>query len=689
MVPGDNPILKAEDDVLGRSKAAKAFAGQVLYFDTSKGLVVGVLGAWGSGKTSFINLARADFDDEGITVLDFNPWMFSGADQLVESFFVELAAQLRISPGLAEVGRYLEEYGETFSGMAWLPLVGPWIERSRDVTKFLGKLLQRRKEGIGGGRAKLEEILAGLDKPIVVVLDDIDRLTTSEIRDVFKLVRLTASFPNIVYILAFDRIRVEEALAEQGLSGRDYLEKILQVTFDLPVAANQALNRQISTEVDRALTDIDNPGTFDEQLWPDVFMEIIRPLIRNMRDIRRYAASIHGTVRTLGGQISLTDVLALEAVRVFLPDVFIRLRSSVDGLTTTFSFSSGVRTDPPQLKIQIDGLIDAAGMHTEVVRAMIERLFPAGQRHIDGHKNYGSDWKRLWLREHRVAHEDILRLYLEGFAGEGLQAFTDAEQAWVYMANHDALDSYLRSLDPERLQDVIASLENYEDQFVSQHVVPGTLVLLNLISDLPARPRGMFDLDTRLVVTRITYRLLRTPGDPQIVESAVREVFPKLKSLSAKLELITQVGYREGAGHKLVSEDAAAGFEKIWRDEVRSTSAEILAKERDLLRILYLTKQGASSSEDSLHIGASPELTLAVLRSAQSEVRSQAVNSRTIHRSQHLDWDVLIELYGDEVTLKERIEALKATTESESVDELLGLADRYLGGWRPKDFGDD
>ena len=57
----------------------------------------------------------------------------------------------------------------------------------------------------------------------------------SEIRDIFKLVRLTANFPNIIYIVAFDRNRVEKALAEQGLPGRDYLEKILQVAFDLPV----------------------------------------------------------------------------------------------------------------------------------------------------------------------------------------------------------------------------------------------------------------------------------------------------------------------------------------------------------------------------------------------------------------------------------------------------------------------
>jgi predicted KAP-like P-loop ATPase len=124
-VIADNPIRKLEDDVLGRAKVARSFAEQVISLDVSEGVVVGVLGPWGSGKTSFINLTRAYLEGLAVVVLDFNPWMFSGAEQLVESFFVEVSAQLKLRPGLAEVGKDLEDYGETFSGMGWLPLVGP------------------------------------------------------------------------------------------------------------------------------------------------------------------------------------------------------------------------------------------------------------------------------------------------------------------------------------------------------------------------------------------------------------------------------------------------------------------------------------------------------------------------------------------------------------------------------------
>ena len=236
MIVGDNPIKNPEEDTIGRISTAQNFAQHVLALNTKEGVVVGVLGPWGSGKTSFINLARNEFEKEEVPILDFNPWMFSGTAQLVESFFVELAAQLKIqNDSLAEIGKHLENYGEIFSGMGWLPVVGPWIERGRVTTETLSKLAPPQKKGVFEQRPKLEEALSALDKPIVVVLDDIDRLETSEIRDVFKLVRLTANFPNIIYIVAFDRERVEEALGEQGVPGRDYLEKILQVAVDLPV----------------------------------------------------------------------------------------------------------------------------------------------------------------------------------------------------------------------------------------------------------------------------------------------------------------------------------------------------------------------------------------------------------------------------------------------------------------------
>ena len=356
----------------------------------------------------------------------------------------------------------------------------------------------------------------------------------------------------------------------------------------------------------------------------------------------------------------------------------------MDGLTATSEFIDRAWGGPTHLKQQVEGLINTAGdAHRDVVRALIQRLFPAGRRHIGG-SNFGSDWKNRWLQERRVAHKDVLRLYLERVVGEGLQAFNYAEQAWVRMADRAALDSYLRALDPVLLEDVISRLEVYQDEFAPHHVVPGAVVLLNLLPDMPERQRGMFDLlDRRLIIVRVVLRLLRSVGDAHAVETAARQILPELTTLSAKMELITTVGHRENAGHKLVSESTASQLEAEWRAGVRSASVNDLVSEPELLDVLFRVKRDADHTEPPLEIANLPEMTLAILQPARSETRSQAVGSRAIRRSPYLAWDVLIELYGDEDTIRERTELLRGTL-PEGNEDLIRLVDKYLDGWRPQ-----
>jgi hypothetical protein len=103
---------------------------------------------------------------------------------------------------------------------------------------------------------------------------------------------------------------------------------------------------------------------------------------------------------------------------------------------------------------------------------------------------------------------------------------------------------------------------------------------------------------------------------------------------------------------------------------------------------LAVAKREADAAEPPIQVPDSPSVTLALLRSARSEVKGQAIGSRAVHRSTQLAWKALIELYGDEGVLCERIANLKALN-LEGNEELLQLADKYVGGWRPPTFGED
>ena len=691
-ISGDNPIEQLADDRLGRTSVAAVIAEEIRSVDASKGFVVAVMGPWGSGKTSLVNLARLDLAKEpAIPVLDFNPWMFSGTEQLVDSFFRELSAQLHLKAGrLDTIASEIEAYGDLLSPVAdvatvlsALPFTG-WLGRAQNAASAVKRFQERRKLSVTDQRLKLAEKLTSLDQSLVVVVDDIDRLSTAEIREMFKLVRLTASFPNVIYLLAFDRKRVEDALTEQGIEGRNYLEKIVQVSFDIPFLPRGVLASQLGRALSGVLEDFSEDVRFDGGIWTDVLVEVILPLIRNMRDVRRYCASARGTVRALKDDIELVDVLGLEAVRVFLPDVYAELPNAREALTQT-----GYAAGSPELKVQIEQLLEAGGKDKKVVSALIERLFPAGLRYMSN-TNYGPDWLGKWLTARRVAHAEILGLYLERVAGEKLWAFTDAERAFTVLDDADALDTFLRSIELERLEDVIAALQNYEGRYPVRGVGPATTVLLNILPILPERPRGFLGLDARLVVTRVVLRLLRQLPNPEEVEHIVRETLPRCSTLSSRFSLIQMVGHQKGAGHKLISASAADELEAELVETVRSAGPTELAQEWDLLRLLYWVQERLPEELSALPTHDNPDLNAKILTDGRAEVRSQAMGSRFLERQQRLHWDVLVKLYGSEKDLGQAVDVLEATqpTDQRLIDAI-ALTRRYLGGWRPKDFGDD
>src|SRR5204862_4125110 len=68
---------------------------------------------------------------------------------------------------------------------------------------------------------------------VLIVIDDIDRLTNEEVRLLFRLIRSNADFPKFIFLLLFDRYVVATALdAASPDHGEAYLEKIVQVGFD-------------------------------------------------------------------------------------------------------------------------------------------------------------------------------------------------------------------------------------------------------------------------------------------------------------------------------------------------------------------------------------------------------------------------------------------------------------------------
>jgi predicted KAP-like P-loop ATPase len=689
----DNAITTPEQDELGRLGLARQIAVQVLGTRAEEGFVIGLLGPWGSGKTSILNLLTGILRNEApgqVVVIGFNPWLFSGAEQLVARFFAELSATLKLREGAwaKQLGGLLTAYGELLEPAAFIPGLGPGAGVVGRLFRSAGGYLQQRHKApsVEAKRAELRKALANSAKRILIVLDDIDRLNDAEIRDVMRLVRLVGDFPNCIYLLAFDRERVEAALGEPaGGDGRAFLEKILQFVNEVPPARRSDLSAILVRGI-QSIADAAKPGPFDLELWQNVYALGIFPLFTTMRDIRRYLNGVRMTLAAVGEEVAVVDVLALEAIRILRPDVFALLPGAVEALTTTSS-DYGREPDAAQ-KAQLEKILETAADDRRAIEELLTRLFPACQQHLKN-TQFGSTFLKQWSKARRVAHERMLRFYLERSYPQDTLPNAVITKFYDALGNEAQLSRVLDELDPAALQHVLERLEDFEDDYPLEAVESACAALLRQLPRLPDDRTSFFSFGPEMKVERVVYRLLKRVSDQVALDGIiVRLVSRPDLSLRARRVLVLMSGHHPNAGHRFLSQERSSELEKRLASAIASADVNVLSQEGDLMRlVVWVEEHGTHPEQEQLriHLDEDP-VFLNLLVSCLSESRSQKLSDVAVRREQVLAWDFLEKSFGAEA-LKAKLDGfapeLVATLPAKA-QEALGLAKKYAAGWRPK-----
>jgi predicted KAP-like P-loop ATPase len=373
------------------------------------GFAIAVTGAWGEGKSSVINLVVEELEtSHSAQVLEFNPWLFSGTEQLVEHFFEELSAQLSESSDerLRHAAELLRAYGRVVAPLRLIPGVGTVVKGSVDWTREISNAITTDAPSVRQRRAVLRSRLSELERPLLVIIDDLDRLQASEVIDVMRLIRLVGDFPNVIYLLAFDRRRVEEALSGNAGAdpGRAFLEKIVQVIHDLPPPRPSLVTELIMQAILSSLEHED--VTLDRAHFDNLFYGGMRDLFVTLRDISRYANVIPAALRLVRDEVEVADVLALEALRVFAPDSYGLLLSNTQGLTGKAS----ARNRSDHAAEAVSHIAGAADTRHAAVALLLRHLFPASAQFTDG--GYDEESYAAWRAARRVAHPAILEAYV-------------------------------------------------------------------------------------------------------------------------------------------------------------------------------------------------------------------------------------------------------------------------------------
>ena len=684
----DAPIRSLSEDRLGRRPFAQALAAEVMAAPAARGFVMGLTGPWGSGKTSILNMTVDAIGDQAV-VVQFNPWMFSGTEALVSSFFAEIGKQLAGKEAkLKGIAAKLATYGQLLSPLAAVVGAGTAVQGAASALAALSaapSVFEQHQE--------LRALLEGLDKRLVVVVDDVDRLRPDEVLDIVRLVRLVGDFPNTLYLLAFDRHRVEECLGEGNAErGRAYLEKIVQVTHDVPAARQPDVTAMFITGLAPILDDLP-AGPFDAGDWQNLLAFVIRPLLVTPRHVQRLLGSLSMTMRLVGDEVALADLIGIETVRVLHPALFEALVSVADylsvnpGIADQGGYQRGRNVaDSPIARVHEV----APGLAEDVCRW----LFPAARQFFEN-THYGPEWEIAWRRQRKVASSSVFRFYLERQLPDGVVPARAVDEALADLTDRDKLRQFLGPWSPDELMDLIERMNPaIEELPVDGDALdedPAAIALPVLLDLLPQLPedRGAFRPHGSMTLMRVTLRLLRRIPDESVRAAVVRGVFADTCTPSSLLILLWVVGHRENVGASLIDAAVAAELEDELRNALIAQSPGDFALQDRIGRLADLIAETEDGKVALLALAEDDRVMVSLLVDCTGETRGQAFGAAAVEVTKVLQWDGLAGWFGEDMLVR-RIAELVAAVEDDGMEiseqerAVLYLAADYATGNRPQ-----
>jgi predicted KAP-like P-loop ATPase len=560
--PKQNPW---QDDRLGFKPFAERLSKVILSLEVPNGYVIGLHGEWGSGKSTAMNFVKAflgkynveaENDADRIEILDFQPWIVSGHQDLITAFFKVLSEKL---PGAKRPGwidrnlrRIRRGTDPVLDAMATVAVV---IDpsggiASKTAAKVAGSSLNGaidrflEEPSLQAAYDKLHALLRDKGKRFLVIIDDLDRLQKEEIRSIMQMVKTVGRLPNVLYLLSYDRDIVWGALDEGVAAERDgpnFGEKIVQQEVELPRPFKDDLLAILDSEV----AFLTGPMP-DNARWQFMVRDGVRRWMRHPRDVHRLANAVKFAWPALEGEIDPLDLFIMEGLRLFDERVFDWIRWNRDWL---FSEGRFLMADEPVRKAGLKPLIDQIPeQHRDQVMQLLASLFPSRGKLFDDMPLGGEN------------HSDVVRR-----RGIGCEAGYDAYFTLYPSPNEvpkhvldlsigklddkaflvELIESYIEKKDRSKLTMVGRLLQELSFRFRGQDRPTPTQSLLDALFDVGEKvmvidwPEGSFRASPQFSWAELVSQVLLAWGDTE-AGLHLEQSFLSAKSTSTCARLFVQ-----------------------------------------------------------------------------------------------------------------------------------------------------
>lgn len=323
----DEEIKSIEDDELGFHLYAKHYAEKIKTLSKSERHNISINGVWGSGKSSFVNLILKELPDEEYEKIYFYPRKCFSANTIQEDFFNLLSSHLKKYD--TSLQRSIKQYVSLLS-LSEKTIFGTLNDALSNI--FDDTI----------SKEKISDVISKINKHVVVFIDDLDRLTSEELSQVFRIIHANADFQNVIYITAFDKEYVDNLLSHNAKVS--FTDKFFNIAYKVPCCSEKKLfdfftnkisnyyrPRLLSDEEYQQLDDFQKQKYLSEEKYItglEVNKQIFLKFLKNIRDIKLFCNNLFSGYIDKG--LAFSDFALLELLRHIDESKYLKLYQDRD-----------------------------------------------------------------------------------------------------------------------------------------------------------------------------------------------------------------------------------------------------------------------------------------------------------------------------------------------------------------------
>lgn len=321
----DEPLTSDGTDLIDYSDSIASLENLISNSSFSGSFSVGIIGQWGSGKSSFSNLFKKRVSNKDAIQIEFSPFLVRDKINIVKSFFNNLSEILSNYDG--NISNQLDTYVNKLLAIYDNGKLGD-ILRINDLND------KEFKEVYDS----IKKTLISVDKKIIVYIDDLDRLDEDEIIEVLKLLRNSVNFPNVFFIVEMDKEYVLNKLSSNKKElDYNFIDKFFQLEVSIPEISKSKLSLYFTNEVSKSIA---LSKTIKELILLNIDNDkfLFDFYINNFRDVKRFLNQILFESNFLEEEVEIIDLLNFIFFKIKFPHVIKILNSNKDEF---FNFENG------------------------------------------------------------------------------------------------------------------------------------------------------------------------------------------------------------------------------------------------------------------------------------------------------------------------------------------------------------